>query len=247
MPAEQLDPGVYSELISKELAARLERLDDRRRAEQSSLRDAEAADRLSRHVAGVAAAVIGALPEEDRAAAGAELVNALIAKLDELRPTAGVSDDVLLKPAQQLHAVTRQRPDGSFRPVELPLTPLLDTTMLTNAPGEPTIQHELIAEIPSAERIDVLMAFVRWSGVRPLLPALRRHRDEGRPVRLVTTTYTNSTEAAALDALAAIGVEIKVSYDVTTTRLHAKSWLFHRHRGATTAYIGSSNLTYSAR
>ena len=46
--------------------------------------------------------------------------------------------------------------------------------------------------------------------------------------------------------LAAIGVEIKVSYDVTTTRLHAKSWLFHRHRGATTAYVGSSNLTYSA-
>ena len=118
--------------------------------------------------------------------------------------------------------------------------------MLTNAPGEPTIQHELIAEIPSAERIDILMAFVRWSGVRPLMPALRRHRDEGRPVRLVTTTYTNSTEAAALDALAAIGVEIKVSYDVTTTRLHAKSWLFHRHRGATTAYVGSSNLTHSA-
>ena len=39
------------------------------------------------------------------------------------------------------------------------------------------------------------MAFVRWSGVRPLLPALRRHRDEGRRVRLITTTYTNSTEA----------------------------------------------------
>ena len=79
-----------------------------------------------------------------------------------------------------LTAVVRQRPDGSLPPLELPLTPLLDTTVLTNAPGEPAIQHELAAEIPSADGIDILMAFVRWSGVRPLLPALRRHRDEGR-------------------------------------------------------------------
>jgi superfamily II DNA or RNA helicase/HKD family nuclease len=246
VPADQLGPGVYSELVSQALAARLAQLEADQHEERSALRDAEAADRLSRHVARLAAAVIGGLPEDARAAAGAVLVNALIARLDELQPAAGVTDDLLMLPAELLNAVTRRRPDGTFGPVELPLTPLLDTTMLTNSPGEPTIQHELVAEIPSAERIDVLMAFVRWSGVRPLLPAIRRHRDEGRPVRLVTTTYTNSTEAAALDALAAIGVEIKVTYDVTTTRLHAKSWLFHRHRGATTAYVGSSNLTHSA-
>ena len=91
------------------------------------------------------------------------------------------------------------------------------------------------------------MAFVRWSGVRPLMPALRQHRDAGRRVRLITTTYTNSTEARALDALAAIGAQVRVSYDTSTTRLHAKAWLFHRGRGATTAYIGSSNLTHSAQ
>ena len=79
-----------------------------------------------------------------------------------------------------------------------------------------------------------------------MLAALRRHVEEGGRIRLLTTTYTNSTEARALDELAAIGAEVKVSYDTTTTRLHAKAWLFHRHRGTTTAYIGSSNLTHSA-
>ena len=150
-------------------------------------------------------------------------------------------------PPRLLEGVRRRRPDGELAALDLPLTPLLDTTILTNARGEPAIRHELAAEIPSAVGIDVVMAFVRWSGVRPLLDALRQHCGEGRRVRLVTTTYTNSTEARALDELAAAGVEVRVSYDTTTTRLHAKAWLFHRHRGASTAYIGSSNLTHSAQ
>jgi superfamily II DNA or RNA helicase len=40
---------------------------------------------------------------------------------------------------------------------------------------------------------------------------------------------------------------VRVSYDVSTTRLHAKAWLFHRSSGFSTAYIGSSNLTHSAQ
>ena len=80
-----------------------------------------------------------------------------------------------------------------------------------------------------------------------MLDALRRHCQEGKQLRLVTTTYTNSTERRALDELASLGAEDRVSYDTTTTRLHAKAWLFHRRSGYSTAYIGSSNLTHSAQ
>jgi superfamily II DNA or RNA helicase len=47
--------------------------------------------------------------------------------------------------------------------------------------------------------------------------------------------------------LIALGGDVRVSYDVTGTRLHAKSWLFHRESGFSTAYVGSSNLTHSAQ
>ena len=53
-------------------------------------------------------------------------------------------------------------PMGGQQPIERPLTPLLDTTVFTNAPGEPAVGHELRAEIPSADAIDVR------DGVRPL-------------------------------------------------------------------------------
>jgi len=51
----------------------------------------------------------------------------------------------------------------------------------------------------------------------------------------------------ALEALAELGADIKISYDTSTTLLHAKAWLFHRRTGFSTVYIGSSNLSFSAQ
>jgi len=146
-----------------------------------------------------------------------------------------------------LNAIDGKKPDGTDDQVAEPLIDLLDTTLLTNANGEPRIGSQIISEIPSAERIDVIMAFIRKSGINPMLDALRFHCQSGRSLRVLTTTYTGTTEASALDLLVNIGAKIKVSYDETNTRLHAKAWLFKRNSGFSTAFIGSSNLTHSAQ
>ena len=76
------------------------------------------------------------------------------------------------------------------------------------------------------------MAFIRRSGITPLLDALRRHCERGRPLRVLTTTYTGSTEATGARRARRARAPTSASRTTpSTTRLHAKAWLFHRRLG----------------
>lgn len=244
--------GLYEALLTDALAASLLDLDDRLDAQRHTLRSAEASDRIALHLSRVIERAIATLEETDRAQAGAEVARQLIQRLDELVAKADVLGDAPIPTAEILEAILGRNPDGSAKAIEKPMIPLLDTTLLTNAPGEPRVGKQIETEIGSADRIDLLMAFIRRSGIQPMLDALRRHCDERGldevpSLRVLTTTYTDSTERAALDLLAGLGADVRVSYDTSTTRLHAKAWLFHRLSGFSTAYVGSSNLTHSAQ
>jgi superfamily II DNA or RNA helicase/HKD family nuclease len=127
-----------------------------------------------------------------------------------------------------------------------PLIPLADGTLLINAPSEPSVGLALQAEVPSADRIDLLCAFIKWSGLRLLQPVLAQHLAAGRPLRVLTTVYLGATDRRALDWLVEHKAQVRVSTDTRRTRLHAKAWLFHRASGSSTAYIGSSNLSAPA-
>lgn len=238
--------GLYEQLLTELLQRELEGQPSDRIVQLSKLHPAEAPDRFALHLATVVERALSSVHEDDRIAAGVALARELIerivvaAKDDELaveRPVDG----------QLLQAVRLLRPDGQPEDIERPGIPLLDTTLLTNAPGEPRVGRQILAEIASADRIDVVMAFIRRSGITPLREALRRHVQAGRSLRVLTTTYTGSTELEALELLREIGAEVKVSYDTSSTRLHAKAWLFHRESSYSTAYVGSSNLTHSAQ
>ncbi|HJR58286.1 MAG TPA: DUF3427 domain-containing protein [Vicinamibacterales bacterium] len=234
--------GLYESLLTHALADILRQLPDNLHDLREPLRAADVADRLGLHIGRAVQKALEDLPDAQRVTEGIELANSLLEHMDH--PADATAERIT---ASILRAIVGRRPDGSHEEIPSPLIPLLDTALLTNAPGEPRVGSQILAELHSADRIDVVMAFIRRSGIAPLVDALRMHCEAGRGLRVLTTTYTNSTEGSALDLLQKIGAEVCVSYDTTGARLHAKSWLFHRESGFSTAYIGSSNLTHSAQ
>jgi HKD family nuclease len=134
-----------------------------------------------------------------------------------------------------------------------PETPLASNALLVNGRDQPSIGTEVKRELASADRVDLLCAFVKWYGLRvieeELAELVRRRRAAGQPdpvLRVLTTTYMGATERRALDRLVELGAQVKISYETLRTRLHAKAWLFHRSTGFSTAYVGSSNLSRAA-
>ena len=220
--------GLYEVLITEAIAAELERLDTGLQARRENLRAAEAGDRIALHLGRVIRRVIENWPDGQRVELGVALTRRLIDEIGQGIEPSAFAAEAPSAPGEVLRAVLARRPDGSEEPIPTPLIPLLDTTLLTNAPGEPRVGNQLLTEIDSADRIDVVMAFIRRSGIAPLVDALRRHCEAGRPLRVLTTTYTGSTEGRALEVLRDLGAEVQVSYDTSGTRLHAKAWLFHR-------------------
>ena len=125
--------GLYEVLVTEALAARLGEVDLEPRREP--LRSAEAPDRIALHLGILIRRAIASLPDNERAAAGVELARQLIAAIQGAIDDVDLGPDSPVVPATVLRALLARRPDGSAEPIAEPLIPLLDTALLTNAPG----------------------------------------------------------------------------------------------------------------
>ena len=244
----RLHSGIYEDLLTAALEAEV----NARKAEGLWV-DVTSADStvrpelLARHVYHLLRRALEGIPEED----GAQPANqvALANRLVEVLVEHGaVADDRVAESARLLlEAAERRALSGTPSAIPRPTLSLRRTGLLVNGRRDVQIASEIAREIPSADRIDLLCAFVRHSGLRLFRSELEDRVREGAQVRVIASVYTGSTERRALDALVDLGAQVKISYEIARTRLHAKAWLFHRHSGLHTAYIGSSNLTHTAQ
>src|SRR5690349_2711473 len=188
---DSLLEGLYERLITAELAAKLSGAPSLT-ADRGLVDDADAPEILARHVRDV---VLRALRGERSAEKRLALVNDLITRMESPR-------DHITTASQLLQISKRSVPGMPARPVaERPSTPLSDAALLTNAQGEPGMGHEVRAELASADHVDVIMAFVKWYGLRLFEDRMSTLRERGVPLRVITTTYMGATERQALDRL----------------------------------------------
>lgn len=83
-----------------------------------------------------------------------------------------------------------------------PETSIVENALFTGSKNEPSMLSELKKEILSSDSIDLLVSFIKWSAIRPLLVELTAFtKREGVRLRVIATTYTQATDYKAIVVL----------------------------------------------
>lgn len=183
------------------------------------------------------------LTTEERAA----FANRLIDFLGEEKEEKVVDDK------QKLAAVVSRQEEARLKATNStlvrPLTGFRVSNLFTGGQSHVSLSSEIERDIESADSICMIVSFLKLSGVNLIYDHLKRFcSNPQHRLRIITTTYCGVTDAKAVERLASLpNTEIRISYNTQIERLHAKSYIFERNSGFSTAYIGSSNLSKSAQ
>lgn len=248
--------GIYEELVTKLINIKLNELDKNSFQIKTTLIDKEeAAELLSRHIGKIIKFALGNLPkskEIDLVEHQINISNKIIHLLKEELKNEDFENDLIEIEGKILKAVFT-KVDAHFSNLDLhlkeitPYTRLIHSELFTGGNTGISLESELKKEILSSNRIDLLVSFIKWKGIRILQKELEEFTNRGGKLRVITTTYVGATDAKAIDYLASLkNTEIKISYNLDNERLHAKAYLFLRDTGFHTGYIGSSNFSRSA-
>lgn len=247
-----LHPGLYEQVINNALTSELAEIPEARKA-IAPIDTAEASKVLAQYLADVVQKDLdNVLDNGGDISAQIELTNQIVDLIQNATKEADFAALGVGQRAEQLLALLREEDPRlavgkTAADLSRPESSIAQSSLFTGATHEPQLYAERKKEIASADRIDMLVSFIKWSGLRLLMDEFREFTQNGGELRIITTSYMGATDVKAIEELRKLpNTQIKVSYNTKMTRLHAKAYIFYRNTGFTTAYVGSSNLSNAA-
>ncbi|MDX1929142.1 MAG: DEAD/DEAH box helicase family protein, partial [Pirellulaceae bacterium] len=242
-----MEPGLYDHLLTKAIEAEIARLSDPRLAAIAPVDPEESHSALAQYLERLIASSLALHRGSDAAEKQRQLVERIVATLTEALNDQESESFSIATPLQRLlpihrtvDAATKERPDS----------PLSRSSLFTGTRLDASLGSQLRKELATCNRVDILCSFIKWSGLRVLLDnlsELAQSAGDGPVIRVITTSYMGATDPKAVEVLRELPrTEVRISYDTKRTRLHAKAYLFHRHTGFSSAYVGSANLSNAA-
>ena len=247
-----LHPGLYEQVINNTLNSELSEVPEVRKS-TAPIDTAEASKVLAQYLTDVVQKGLENVQDNvGGIEAQIQLANEIVSTIQTTTHEPNFALLGVDQRAEQLLALLRDNDPRlaagkSAKEMVRPETSIAQSSLFTGAIHEPQMYTELKKEIVSADRIDMLVSFIKWSGLRLIMDELRQFTQNGGELRIITTSYMGATDVKAIEELRQLpNTKIKVSYDTKRTRLHAKTYVFYRNTGFTTAYVGSSNLSNAA-
>ena len=166
-----LPNGLYEQIISKGLKKELEQSEQI--AQTAVIDSAEAAKVLAKYIADIAEGQLQQVQDNggdlnDQITLANRLLQAIAQNSADEENSSFVSDSA----SQLLALLDRQNNIQAFNgknTLVRPETSIAQTSLFTGAVHEPQMYSELKKEIVSCDRIDMLVSFIKWSGLRLLM------------------------------------------------------------------------------
>ncbi len=242
-----MQTGLYEQLLTLAIKEKLDGLGDPRLYTLAPVEREESHNTIAQLLEHVLAESLATFRGSDVADRQKQLVDRLVGVLTEELGGNWSNQLTICNPLQRLLAIHQLAGKSS---TSRPDTPLARSALLTGTRLDLSLGSQLCKELATADRVDILCSFIRWSGLRVLLNNLRQLAEQSSScprIRVITTCYMGATDPKAIEELSRLpNTEIRVSYDTKRTRLHAKAYIFHRETGFGSAYVGSANISNAA-
>ncbi len=248
-----IQEGLYEQLINKLVQSKLKDLDRKNfYIKETEIDKKEASRVLSQYLVEIIHFGLNQISGENCIEKQIELSNKIILLLKTELKNEEFDADLIVTEAKILSAIF-SRMDSPFSDFEryikeiTPYSRLSQSELFTGNNAGISLESEIKKEILSSDKINFLVSFIKWTGIRIFEKELFEFTERGGQLKVITTSYMGATDLKAIEYLSGLkNTEIKVSYNTDNERLHAKAYLFFRNTGFHTGYIGSSNISRSA-